>query len=352
VPVLPSNPEDGMAIYHLHVKNISRAFGRSAVACAAYRAGQVLPNDAEERLTNFGGRRNVLLAEIHLPEDAPEWMADRARLWNTAEAQERRKDARLAKEVEFSLPRELSPAQRIAAAREMAVYFTAKGHVVDLAIHDDGNNHNPHCHLMLATRAVSDAGFGMKIRTSDSLAFVTDARTTWALIANTALKKAGAAVIIDPRSYKAQRLEKTPGKHDGVDRPEKIQDTKRKRKAMASDKKRNVEDSSLPVPDPDGRPISQEELDEAQRRMLDEMERPAGGTPDTLQTGRGDNNQLRQSAQAIERENHAQEPLGWLDATPQQRQQAAVGTDNPLEWLREESSAHPDTEKIEWDRSR
>ena len=60
-----------MAIYHLHLKNISRGDGRSAVACAAYRAGETLPNEAEERDSRFSGRRDVRYAAIVLPEGAP-----------------------------------------------------------------------------------------------------------------------------------------------------------------------------------------------------------------------------------------------------------------------------------------
>lgn len=85
-----------MAIYHLNVKNISRGDGRSVVA--AYRAGEVLPNDAEEKLSDFGGRRDVIACGIHLPVGTPEWMADRTALWNAVELAEKRHDARLAKE--------------------------------------------------------------------------------------------------------------------------------------------------------------------------------------------------------------------------------------------------------------
>ncbi|MGE8582867.1 MAG: MobA/MobL family protein, partial [Agrobacterium tumefaciens] len=66
-----------MAIYHLNVKNISRGDGRSVVAAAAYRAGEVLPNDAEEKLSDFAGRRDVITSGIRLPTGAPDWMADR-----------------------------------------------------------------------------------------------------------------------------------------------------------------------------------------------------------------------------------------------------------------------------------
>ena len=36
-----------MAIFHLSVKTVSRSTGRSAVAAAAYRAGERLTNEAD-----------------------------------------------------------------------------------------------------------------------------------------------------------------------------------------------------------------------------------------------------------------------------------------------------------------
>lgn len=73
---------------------------------------------------------------ILLPEGAPERWQDRATLWNEVEATERRKDAVLAREVEFALPRELSQAEGIRLAREyVAEQFVARGMVADLNVH-------------------------------------------------------------------------------------------------------------------------------------------------------------------------------------------------------------------------
>ena len=202
-----------MALYHLHVKNISRGDGRSVVAAAAYRAGATLHNAAEEQLSQFAGRRDVLGAEIHLPVDAPAWMADRATLWNAAEVAERRKDARLAKEVEFSIPRELPRVAWFEVARAMAAHYTAQGFVVDMAVHDDGTGHNPHVHLLLTTRVVTAAGFGPKLRAADRKTFLKDTRAIWQTIANAALAKAGIAVKIDAGSYAARGIEREPGEH-------------------------------------------------------------------------------------------------------------------------------------------
>ena len=221
--------ESALAIYHLHVKNIGRRFGRSIVAAAAYRAGETLPNEAEERESRFGGRRDVVHSEIRLPPGAPPWMADRARLWNAVEAVEKRKDARLAKEIEFALPRELPPEAWLAVACEMADAYTSRGHVVDLAIHDDGLRRNPHVHLLLSTRVAGPGGFGGKLRVADSPRFVHEARARWAEIANAALGKAGSAVTIDERSHASRGVEEEPGRHRGPN-----PDERRERRAVAT----------------------------------------------------------------------------------------------------------------------
>jgi hypothetical protein len=148
-------------------------------------------------------------------------MANRAMLWNAVEAAERRKDARLAKEIEFALPRTLPRPMWLAVAREMADAYTARGHVVDLAIHDDDTAHNPHVHLLLTTRQIVGDGFGPKIREADGVAFVRDARARWEKIANAALGKIGSAVKLDARSYAARGIDRTPGAHRGPDPAER-----------------------------------------------------------------------------------------------------------------------------------
>src|SRR3546814_20153728 len=52
-----------------------------------------------------------------LPTDAPEWAADRERLWNAAELAETRKNATVAREYEIALPVALSADER----RELAL---------------------------------------------------------------------------------------------------------------------------------------------------------------------------------------------------------------------------------------
>lgn len=342
-----------MAIYHLHVKNISRGDGRSVVAAAAYRAGETLPNEVEERQSEFGGRRDVVANEIRLPEGAPLWMADRAQLWNAVEAVESRKDSRLAKEIEFALPRELPRTAWLVVAQAMADRYTAQGFVVDLAIHEDGSGLNPHVHLLMTTRVVTLKGFGPKIRSADGKHFVTGARALWERIANDALGKAGIAVSIDSRSYAKRKLERTPGQHRGPDPQERR--AKRARLRHEREPMRPEErEHDLPVPDPDGSPIHPRELAAAENRMLNDMHGDIA--PDAL-SREGD---LAAAQGAIDRQNGRtvsedqatayrlapENYLDWMDQPARLESPADVKVlerwENHLDWLEIDGQEVPD----------
>ena len=98
-----------MAIYHLHVKVIGRKSGSSAVASAAYRSGSRLRDERLDRSHDFSAKRGCRPFRGDAAGTcAVEAWSDRERLWNDAEAFEVRKDAQLAREVEFAIPREMS----------------------------------------------------------------------------------------------------------------------------------------------------------------------------------------------------------------------------------------------------
>lgn len=155
-----------MAIYHLSVQVMSRKTGRSAVAAAAYRAGARLHDQRLDREQNFSRKRGVVHSEVLLPEHAPEIWEDRERLWNDVEACEVRKDAQLAREVEFAIPREMNEAQAIELARDFAQSeFVDQGMIADLNVHWDVGEDGmpkPHAHVMLTMREVGKDGFGKK----------------------------------------------------------------------------------------------------------------------------------------------------------------------------------------------
>ncbi|MER9526064.1 Ti-type conjugative transfer relaxase TraA [Mesorhizobium sp. M0292] len=203
-----------MAIYHLHLKVIGRKAGSSAVASAAYRSASRLRDERIERTHDFSAKRGVVHSEVMLPEDAPEAWRDRERLWNDVEAFEVRKDAQLAREVEFALPRELSQAQGIELARDFVqAEFVSKGMVADLNVHwdraEDGSP-KPHAHVMLTMRSVDENGFGAKVRDWNATQLVERWRERWAELANERLAELDIDARIDHRSLEAQGIALEP----------------------------------------------------------------------------------------------------------------------------------------------
>jgi hypothetical protein len=179
-----------MAIFHLSVKVISRSSGRSAVAAAAYRGAERLHDDRLDRDHDFTNKDGVVHSEVMLPEGAPEEFADREKLWNAVEAAEKRKDAQLAREVEFAIPRELTREQGIELAREFAeAEFVEKGMIADLNVHWDigaDGQPKPHAHVMLTMREVGKDGFGAKVRDWNKAELVEQWRERWADHVNSA----------------------------------------------------------------------------------------------------------------------------------------------------------------------
>jgi Ti-type conjugative transfer relaxase TraA len=203
-----------MAIFHFSVKVISRATGRSAVAAAAYRSAEAIHDERLDRTHDFTNKAGVVHSEILLPEGAPERLADRAVLWNEVEATEKRKDAQLAREVEFAIPREMTKADGIALARDfVAREFVARGMVADLNVHWDigkDGEAKPHAHVMLAMREVGEEGFGAKVRDWNRTALVEQWRERWADHVNARLAELDIDARIDHRSLEGQGIDLEP----------------------------------------------------------------------------------------------------------------------------------------------
>jgi Ti-type conjugative transfer relaxase TraA len=209
-----------MAIYHLHVKVIGRKSGSSAVASAAYRSGSRLRDERLDRSHDFSAKRGVVHSEVLLPENAPEAWGDRERLWNEVEAFEVRKDAQLAREVEFALPREMTQAQGIELARDFVRgEFVDRGMIADLNVHwdmaEDGIA-KPHAHVMLTMRAVDETGFGQKVRDWNRTEMVERWRERWAELANERLAELDIDARIDHRSLEAQGIALEPQSQIGA----------------------------------------------------------------------------------------------------------------------------------------
>ncbi len=209
-----------MAIYHLHVKVIGRKSGSSAVASAAYRSASRLRDDRLERSHDFSAKRGVVHSEVMLPETALEAWSDRERLWNDVEACEIRKDAQLAREVEFSLPREMTQAQGVELARDFVQSeFVDRGMIADLNVHwdmaEDGSP-KPHAHVMLTMRTVDETGFGPKVRDWNRTEMVERWRERWAELANERLAELDIDARIDHRSFEARGIALEPQSQVGA----------------------------------------------------------------------------------------------------------------------------------------
>ncbi len=219
-----------MAIYHFTAKIIKRSDGRSAVKAAAYRHATKMFDENLGETHNYSSKQNVIHCEVIVPDNAPSWAKSIASsseedfekthlasetLWNKVEHSEKRKDAQLAREFEFSLPIELNETQNLCLARAFIKdQFVEKGMIADFAIHwEDGN---PHVHVMLSMRELVQEGFGLKVREWNSKEFLNSLRAEWANYANLNLKMFGFETKIDHRSFVDQGVDLQPSIHEGI----------------------------------------------------------------------------------------------------------------------------------------
>lgn len=145
-----------MAIYHCSIKNISRGKGKSAVAAAAYRAGEKI-RDEETGLTyNYTAKKEVVYSEIILPENAPAEYKDHSRLWNEVQKAETQSNARLAREWEVALPNELDLERSKELIQDFAQSLADEGMCIDASIHWKNGNH--HAHILGTTRPIDKNG--------------------------------------------------------------------------------------------------------------------------------------------------------------------------------------------------
>ncbi|MFW2907812.1 MobQ family relaxase, partial [Pseudomonas aeruginosa] len=199
-----------MAIYSASVKSISRSGGRSATAAAAYRTGELVHDERTGQTFDYRRRGGVVGVSMHLPEGVAAMTT--AELWNLAEAAEKRKDSKVARELLVALPHELDTAQRQALAEAIAGDLVERYQVgAQVAVHlpdAEGDNRNHHAHILFTTRRLGPAGLGEKTRELDvkpsSSAEVEWIRTMVEGRTNAALEAAGHAERVDRRSLADQ----------------------------------------------------------------------------------------------------------------------------------------------------
>ncbi|MTE02081.1 hypothetical protein GIY56_17465 [Paracoccus sp. YIM 132242] len=200
-----------MAIYHLRATMISRSAGRSATAAAAYRSADRIHDQRTGLSFDYRARSGVEHVEILAPERSPEWVQDRAALWNAVELAETRKNSQVAREIRVALPAELDQAQRIELVRDFCRRsFVDRGMVADIALHApgrEGDERNHHAHILLTTREIGPEGFTTKNRDWNAVEMLEGWREAWARDSNRALERCGHEVRIDHRTLEAQREE-------------------------------------------------------------------------------------------------------------------------------------------------
>ena len=169
-----------MALFHMSAKIMSRAKGESACAASAYRSGERIESEYDGRVYDYSRKKHVVFSTVLLPENAPAEYADRQQLWNAVEKNENIK-GQLAREIEFSLPRELDEETNTRIALEfIKETFVNEGMIADIAFHnppkmdshkrplnrngeiaassDEYIYNNPHVHVLLTMRPMDSNG--------------------------------------------------------------------------------------------------------------------------------------------------------------------------------------------------
>ena len=137
---------------------VSRGAGRSAVAASAYLSCSRILNDYDGVQHDYTRKQGLAWQAVFLPPMAPPEWQDREKLWNAVEEAEKTKDSRLAREFVAALPIELSCQQQIELLQDfIREQFVDEGMCADVAVHDT-DGHNPHAHILLTVRPLTEAG--------------------------------------------------------------------------------------------------------------------------------------------------------------------------------------------------
>ena len=250
-----------MTMVHIDTKAISRKAGQSAVACAAYRAGDVLDDIKYGKTHDYSKKSGVMSSDIVLPFAlrALGVSVDREMLWNLAEAAETRSDSRVAREWLINLPYELSEQDRHSLAIDFAQKLVDDMDVIaDVCIHrpvmklpfdpdakpsskrlrEGEKNPDPrnfHAHILVTTRAPivgpnKTLAFDPNLKTPfewsnkkrkakglpSSMQEIKRVRDMWVDTANKVLAQHHLP-LMDARSYKDQGLDQQPTIKMGVE---------------------------------------------------------------------------------------------------------------------------------------
>jgi len=215
-----------MAIHHQTTSIITRSSGGNAVRSASYYRGASMTDERTGQSWSYSKKAEVVYSELMASKDAPEWVLKLVQsqafdkhtaselLWNKVEQFEKRKDSQLARTVEFALPKELNLEQNTILAKEyIQNTFCDQGMIADFSIH--WMDKNPHVHVMLTMRHLTEDGFGLKNRDWNTRDNLLNQRSQLAVFINKHLEKHGFLERVDHRSFKDQGIDLIPGIHIG-----------------------------------------------------------------------------------------------------------------------------------------
>ena len=147
---------------HTHVDIVTRSKGASVIAKAAYNARDKLNDEHYGKVHDYSKKEDLVFSKIFLPEHIPKKFSNREYLWNSVEKIEKSKNSQLARNLLFTLPRELNQEDRIKLISEfIEENFTSKGMIADCNIHNplaSDNEEQPHAHILLTLREIDSEG--------------------------------------------------------------------------------------------------------------------------------------------------------------------------------------------------
>ena len=147
---------------HTHVDIVTRSKGASVIAKAAYNARDKLNDEHYGKVHDYSKKEDLVFSKIFLPEHISKEFSDREYLWNSVEKIEKSKNSQLARNLLFTLPRELNEEDRIKLISEfIEENFTSKGMIADCNIHNplaSDNEEQPHAHILLTLREIDKQG--------------------------------------------------------------------------------------------------------------------------------------------------------------------------------------------------
>ena len=147
---------------HTHVDIVSRSKGASVIAKAAYNARDKLQDEYYGKTHDYSKKTDLVFSKIFLPEHIPKEFSNREYLWNEVEKIEKSKNSQLARNLLFTLPRELNEQDRIKLISEfIEENFTSKGMIADCNIHNpqaSDHEEQPHAHILLTLREMDSEG--------------------------------------------------------------------------------------------------------------------------------------------------------------------------------------------------